>query len=98
MRTRIVLCWTAGVALSLVCNVSTAQTTTAPQDDRLDKLERRLNELEADVKSRDEEIVRLREQLEAGQAGRAGRGPAATATAPTQDDIDRTKQDVLRDL
>jgi hypothetical protein len=87
MRTRIVLCWTAAAALSLVGNVSTAQTTTAPHEDRLDKLERRLNELEADVKSRDEEIARLKSQLDQPRT-----------TQPSADDIERTKDDVLRDL
>ena len=55
MRTRIVLCWTAASALSLICHISTGQTTTVPTEDRLDRLEQRLTELEADVKSRDEE-------------------------------------------
>jgi hypothetical protein len=87
MRTRIVLCWTAAAALSLICHVSFAQTTNAPQDDRLDRFERRLSELEADVKARDEEIARLKSQLNQPRT-----------TRPTDDEIERTRDDVLRDL
>ncbi|MEA2733645.1 MAG: hypothetical protein QOE14_96, partial [Humisphaera sp.] len=89
MRTRIALCW-AAVALSLVCQISQAQTAATPppsDQNRLDKLEQRLNQLEADVKSRDEEIARLKSQLTAPQS-----------TQPTGDEIERTKQDVLKDL
>ncbi|MEA2710234.1 MAG: hypothetical protein QOF78_2835 [Phycisphaerales bacterium] len=89
MRTRIALCW-AAVALSLVCQISQAQTAATPppsDQNRLDKLEQRLNQLEAEVKSRDEEIARLKSQLTAPQS-----------TQPTGDEIERTKQDVLKDL
>ena len=91
MRTRIALCWAiAAVALS-AGQVSHGQstTTTAPNNERLNKLEQRVNQLEADVKSRDEEIARLKSQVNQ---------PGATQPAPTTDEIDRTKQDVLKDL
>src|SRR5688572_22076237 len=87
MRTRIVLPWTAGVALSLICHISCGQTTAAPSEDRLKKLEQRLDQLEADLKSRDDEIVRLKSQLQQPRT-----------TQPTQDEIEQTKQDVLRDI
>jgi hypothetical protein len=88
MRTRIVALWgVIAVALSSIGHFSHGQSTAAPNEDRLDKLEQRLNELEADVKSRDEEIARLKAQL--GQP---------ETTRPSNDEIERTKQDVLRDL
>lgn len=83
------------VAVSLAAGAARAQTPPTTADDRLNQFERRLADLErkheADLKSRDEEIARLRAELEAQKQSR----PAAT---PTQDEIDRTKQDVLNDL
>ena len=98
MRTRIraALCGVVAAAvLSSAGHLTHAQATAAtPADeDRLNRLERRLDQLESDLKSRDEEIARLKSQLE---AGRATRGVAATGS--TSDEIEKTKQDVLRDL
>jgi hypothetical protein len=77
-----------------ICVQTHAQTT---QESRLDRLERRLDELEQkyqhDIQARDEEIARLKSQL------------AQPTTAPTtaegrapQDEIEKTKQDVLKDI
>lgn len=67
----------------------------APPDDRLNRLERRLDELDrqrqAELKTRDEEIARLRSRLDAAPA-------APAATAPAADDVERTKRDILKDI
>jgi hypothetical protein len=71
---------------------STQPTTT---DERLDRFERRLNEIEqkyqSELKARDQEIARLRDQLE-----RSRQLPVAT-TSPA-DQIEKTRQDVLKDI
>src|SRR5688500_8813065 len=87
MRTRIALCGTAVVALSLTIHDAYGQATTSPDEDRLNRPEQRLNQLETEVKSRDEEIARLKAQLQQPRTAQ-----------PTTDEIEQTKQDVLRDL
>ena len=69
--------------------------------DRLDRFERRLDELEdkynADLKSRDEEIARLRAELERLK----GQPPAPRPPAPpagTADDVDQTTEDILSEI
>ena len=92
MRTRTAL-W-AVVALASAEGVSLGQpdpaTATDDDDQRMNRLEQRLNELErkhqADLNARDEEIARLKARL----------GQQAPATTP--DEIEQTKRDVLRDL
>jgi hypothetical protein len=75
-----------------------AQNTTT--DERLDRTERRLDELEkrhqAELRQRDAKIAELEAQLRA----RPTIAPSATApaAAPAQDDIERTRADVLRDV
>jgi hypothetical protein len=93
MRLRIAL---LGVfVLPMFGGTSFAQTTQS-SDQRLDRFEQRLNEIEAkhqaDLKARDQEIARLREELNR-------RPPAAPADATTPaDEIDKTKQDILKDI
>ena len=60
-------------------------TYPARADDRLDRLEKRVDQLEADLKARDEEIARLKQQQ-------------ATPPPPTGDQIEKTRQDVLKDI
>ena len=86
MRMRIAL-WGA-LALLTASSVVTAQN-----DDRLNRLEQRVNQLEQDLKARDQEISQLKGQLQEGRA--AG---AAAAGKPSADEIERTKQDVLKDI
>ena len=70
---------------------SVAQST-APADDRLNRLEQRLDELDrqhrAELKARDEEIARLKSRLDAAPA----------ATGLTADEVERTKNDILKDI
>lgn len=90
MRTRIARCGVAAVALLSIGHFSRAQSTATPNEDRLNRLEQRLEQLESDVASRDEEIARLKSQLNQ---------PATTQPAPpTADEIERTTQEILRDL
>jgi hypothetical protein len=55
----------------------------APIDDRLDRLEKRVDELEAQVKTRDEEIAKLKQQQ---------------TPTPTTDEVQKTTQDILKDI
>jgi hypothetical protein len=100
MPTRAALAATALALPALVAARAPAQqqppsATQPASDERMDRLERRLNELEQqhrrELEARDEEIARLKAQLVS---------PPAATTAPTagQDDIERTKQDILHDL
>ena len=105
MRTRIALCGVAAVALSSIGQFSRAQSAAPPSEDRLNRLEQRLEQLESDVKVRDEEIARLKDQLERGRAAGAAAANSPTTTtapnaptAPTADEIEQTTQDILRDL
>src|SRR5687767_11748185 len=66
--------------LPLVCTFAYGQ-----DDQRLEQLERRLSEVEAKLKSRDEEIARLRSQIK-------------QPTTATTDEVERTKQDILKDI
>ena len=78
-----------------------APPSSAPSaDERMDQFERRLNEIEQrhreELKARDEEIARLKAQV-----GRqpATSQPATAQSATTQtDEIEQTRQDILRDL
>jgi hypothetical protein len=76
---------------ALTCFAVGAQPTT---DQRLDRFERRLNEIEqkyqTEIKSRDEEITRLREEV-----NQLRRTPPTTDST---DEIERTKQDILKDI
>src|SRR5256885_1369609 len=100
MRLRIAL---LGVtALPLLGGVGLAQTTQST-DQRLNKFEQRLNEIESkyqsDLKARDDEIARLRDQLERVPKSQATSGPAPTAaTSPSADEIEKTRQDILKDI
>src|SRR5437016_1687324 len=82
-------------ALALLTALSTAakaqqQPSQQPTDDRLNRLEQRVNQLEQDLKSRDAEIAQLKSQKPAAGAA------AATNTSP--DAIEQAKQDVLKDI
>src|SRR5437870_4862891 len=76
---------------SSACEFALAQSTTTSPDTRMDKFEQRLNDLEkkyqSDLKVRDEEIARLKTQL-------SQQPPAATKP----DEIEKTKQDILKDI
>ena len=63
--------------------IGSAQTTQTT-DQRLDNLERRFNE---ELKKRDDEIARLHAELQ-----------NRPTTAPPNDDIEKTKQDILKDI
>ena len=100
----------------LVCGpilaAQTNDTSTAPGESRMDRLERRLDEMEkrhqVELKHRDDEIARLKAQLERSPASR----PVAKTDGGTDDllkEIDgaspqreneaaKTKQDVARDI
>jgi hypothetical protein len=96
MRLRIALLGASMLPLS--GGVALAQTSqpTPAADQRLDQFERRLNEMEskhqADLKARDEEIARLRQELT------RVREQQKTSSTASADDIERTKQDVLKDI
>jgi hypothetical protein len=84
--TAMVTAWTAGRAL--------AQAAAPSSDQRIEQLERRLDDMEkrhqAELEARDQRISDLEKQLKQ-------RPPAATA-GPTTDDIDKTRNDILQDL
>jgi hypothetical protein len=68
--------------------------TQPAHDERIDRLERRLNELEQqhrrELHARDEEIARLKARLD---------GPPATAASTAEhDEIEKTKRDILQDI
>src|SRR5947199_10443881 len=85
MRLRIAL-WGV-IALPLLSGAPVhAQTTQPSTDQRFDRLERRIEILEQGLKSRDQEIARLRRELS-----------QRPTTAPT-DEIEKTRQDILKDI
>jgi hypothetical protein len=90
MTSRIGLC--AALVLCIAAGTAYSQQTQT-QDNRLDQLERRLNELEqkhqVEIQQRDQEIQRLREQLQERQ-------PATQQ--PTDDEIEQTRQAILDDI
>jgi hypothetical protein len=101
MPPRAALAATALALPALVAAQAPAQqptpATQPASDERLDRLERRLNQLEQhhrqELQARDQEIARLKAQLDAQ--------PATAAPPPTsaaQDEIERTKQAILQDL
>lgn len=118
-----------GIAAScLISAAASAQTTkptpstAATEDERFARLERRLDEMDrhyqSELKARDEEIGRLKAQLDktltplpVAQTPAAATGPDApspaegpttarvgTTALPTQDEIEKTKQDILKDI
>lgn len=87
-------------ALLLAASGAAAQEATpATQPTRMDRLEQRLNELEhkyqADMRARDEEIGRLRAQLATQPTSTQ---PTTDQGAISSDEIDKTTQDMLRDI
>ena len=98
MRLRIAL---LGVSmLPLLGGVGLAQSTQST-DQRLDQFEQRLNQIESkyqsDLKARDEEITRLRDELTRVRQQQATGAPAPAATT-SADEIEKTKQDILKDI
>src|SRR5947208_1194353 len=85
---RTALC-SAGV-LALWCGTTLAQTPTT--SDRLDQLEQRLNQTQTDLKNRDDEVARLK--AEVTQLKQSSTAP----TPPATDEIEKTRQDVLKDI
>jgi hypothetical protein len=94
MRPRLGLRASAVLPLLLAGRAATAQTTR-PTDDRVDRLERRLDEMDrermADLRARDEEIARLRAALQQ-------RDQSATRPSAAPDDIRRKTDDVLGEI
>ena len=80
-------------AIVAACGASPVLAQSANPDQRLDQFERRLNELEqrhrAELKDRDDKISALERQV---------RDRAAAPAGPTAADVDKTKQDLFRDL
>ena len=121
MRTRAALAATA-LALPVLAAAqapgqpappTTPDSTTAPppRDERLERLEQRLDEIERqhrrELQSRDEEISRLKAQLAAPPQSQPSAPPptapmtapeSAPQTAPASDDIEKTKQDIMNDI
>lgn len=95
------------IALPLLGSVSRAQGTQPAPDERLDAVERRLSQIESrhqsDLKTRDEEIARLKDELDRvrrqqpATTERAA-GPPGAAPPASEDEIEKTKQDILRDI
>src|ERR1041384_2295636 len=88
----------AAIALALCGGAAARGQSTTNSGERMDQFERRLSELEkkheADLKERDEEIARLKAQLQAPTtAPAAGRGEAGRP-----DEIEQTKRNVLKDI
>jgi hypothetical protein len=95
-------------SVGIVAAAARAQSSTAPTDNnttnltaeqRLERLERRMDEEdrkhEAELRARDEQIAKLKEQL----SSQPTTAPASTsATTAATDDIEKTKQDVLKDI
>jgi len=100
----------AALAIWLACATGrampTTSTTTNSTEDRLSRLERRFDEMEQkhaeEMKAKDDEIARLKTQLRQTGASEATKpSPGATVWMPTtaqQDEIEKTKQDVLKDI
>lgn len=84
------LVWSCSVALFATVPLF-AQTTAPANDDRITRLERRLDEMErrhqAELQDRDREIARLKALL-----------PATAPTTPPGDAVDRTTQDILGEI
>ena len=91
----------------LLAGVCRAQTTQPTRDERLDTFERRLNQIESqhqfDLKARDEEITRLRDELnrlrqQQPATTQAVAGPPPATRSAADDEIEKTKQDILKDI
>jgi hypothetical protein len=85
--------------------MAAAQATSQPasQDSRLDRLEKKVDQLQSDVKSRDEKIEKLEAELAKrppapSQPSTAGPAPAASQPDNALSDIDKTTQDMLKDI
>jgi hypothetical protein len=94
MRTYLGLC-----ALLLVIFIAAPLRAQTTQESRIDRLEKRLNELEQkyndDLRARDEEIAKLKAQLNPSTAVPA---PTTAAVSEPHDEIEKTKNDVLKDI
>jgi hypothetical protein len=97
MRLRIAL-WGVVALLTLFSGATARSQTTQPTtDQRLEQLEQRLNEMDRqhrlELKARDEEIARLRDEVRTLQT------PSTTTTQPAPaDQIEKARQDVLKDI
>src|SRR5204863_571206 len=85
----------AALALSLVGGTARGQTTQPATDERMNRFEQRLDDMEkrhqAELQARDQEIARLRDEL-------ARRAPTTAPSASQPDEIEKTKQDNLKDI
>jgi len=94
MRLRVAL---LGV-VALLAGGSARGQAANPADQRMDRFEQRLNEMEkkyqAELKARDEEIARLRAQVEKQQQSQASAAGPTTKTS----DIDIITQEILKDV
>ncbi len=78
------------LAAAVACVVPfAAAQDAASSDDRLNRLEQRMNDMERQLKERDAEIARLKQELQSR--------PTTPATSSASD-IEKTKQDILSDL
>src|SRR5262245_44730470 len=96
MPTRIARAVPPLLILMLMAGIAMGQNTSTTTDQRLDRLEKRLEELEQkyqqDIKTRDDEIVRLRAELDRRPQ------PTTSPSAVAADDIEKTRQDILKDI
>lgn len=88
------------IALSFALIVTAPLCAQTTQESRIDRLERRLDELEqkydTDIKARDEEIAKLKAQVQ--QQSPPAAPTTAAVSAPPADEIEKTKNDVLKDI
>ena len=103
MQTRTGRCALLALALAGSGDAASAQSTPDTTDERLDRTERRLDDLEkrhaAELKERDQRIAELEAKLRAQPTT----APSAVQSdappdAPTPDDIERTRAAVLADV
>jgi hypothetical protein len=100
MLQRAALAATAAALSAIVAEAAPAQTppatqpTPASRDERIERLERRLDEVEQkhqqDLRARDEEIARLKAQLDAA--------PQSRPSSTRPDEIEQTRRQVLEDI
>src|SRR5438045_712198 len=94
-----------GAIICATAALAAAQATSQPssQDSRLDRLEKKVDQLQTDVKSRDDKIQQLEAEL-ARRPQAPQTQPAAQTPATSQpdlsglSDIDKTTQDMLKDI
>ncbi len=88
----------AAAALFLISAAANAQPAGPTTDQRMDEFERRLSQIEqkyqAEIQSRDAQITRLKQEIQEVRE----HPPASTQTGVSQDQIEKTREDVLKDI